>query len=345
MDLTGDDDIIDEPKKNQIDTISSKGRHKIVDRFKTQRVDAVPINAFYRNTSRVADQPKKKRVKVAENHKWSDSDDELQASEVESSSAKNVVKGASILRTSRVLLFTQYPQSLPEVLFIISFVRIYITLLVFSRFLSYAPSFLIYIYFFPFFIYILTVAIASKLLQKFQLPKEAETATLANAAKVVVTIPSVERGQFAKKLERLRGPPVSVVNDIDETSPPPSFDFVNESIIGKDVEQADEEFMSGCECREENGRNCGCEYRSCHCLQQSDRDENGHVHFPYAASQRNRGCLRQVYLDSRFHIYECNQKCNCKANCKNKLVQHGRQVPLEIFKTTNRGWGKFCTFD
>lgn len=197
---------------------------------------------------------------------------------------------------------------------------------------------------FPFFSpfsYILTATEASKLLQKFQLPRGHETPTLANAAKVVVPIPSFERRQFLRNLEQLRGPPVSVVNEIDQTSPSLSFTFVNESVIGDGVQKADEEFMSGCSCREENGRNCGCEYRSCHCLQQSDRDEKGAVHFPYAASQRNRGCLRQVYLNSRNHIYECNRMCNCRANCKNKLVQNGRQVPLEIFKTTNRGWGMF----
>lgn len=186
-------------------------------------------------------------------------------------------------------------------------------------------------------------AVASKLLQRFQLPKGQETGvTSAKAVQVRVPNHSVERQQFLKKLEHLRGPPVSVINFIDQTSPSISFTFVNESIVGRDVKQVDEEFMSGCECRPENGRNCGCEYRSCHCLQQSDKDENGNVHFPYAASRRNRGCLRREYLESRYHIYECNRKCNCRDNCKNKLVQHGRQVPLEIFKTTNRGWGTFC---
>ena len=192
--------------------------------------------------------------------------------------------------------------------------------------------------------HVLIAAVASKLLQKFQLPKGRETGpTSSKPSNVVVAIPSAERRQFLKKLEHLRGPPVSVVNLIDHTSPSLSFVFVNESILGRDVERVDEEFMSGCVCRPENGRNCGCEYRTCHCVIQSDRDENGQVHFPYAASQRNRGCLRNEYLHSRYHIYECNGKCNCRDNCKNKLVQHGRQIPLEIFKTINRGWGTFLS--
>lgn len=192
--------------------------------------------------------------------------------------------------------------------------------------------------------HVLTAVVASKLLQKFQLPRGHETATTTTSAKavnVIVAIPSVERKQFLRNLKQVRGPPIVVINEVDQTSPPLSFIFVNESILGKGVKQVDEEFMSGCVCRPENGRNCGCEYRSCHCLQHSNKDEKGDVHFPYAVSPRNMGCLRKVYLESRYHIYECNKNCNCRDNCKNKLVQHGRQVPLEIFKTTNRGWGTF----
>ena len=98
--------------------------------------------------------------------------------------------------------------------------------------------------------------------------------------------------------------------------------------------------MSGCNCRVENGRNCGCEYRTCSCLQHSATDGKGDHHFTYSAAILGRGCLRPFYLNSRHHIYECNKNCNCRDNCKNKVVQHGRQVPLEIFKTENRGWGK-----
>lgn len=148
------------------------------------------------------------------------------------------------------------------------------------------------------------------------------------------------RRHFLRNLALLTGPPVRLINEIDDSSPPVSFTFVNSSIIGEGVETVDEGFMSGCNCRDENGRNCGCEYRTCSCLQHSATDERGNHHFPYSASKLQRGCLRGFYLNSRHHIYECNPNCNCKGNCKNKVVQHGRQVPLEIFKTENRGWGR-----
>ncbi|KAG0428090.1 hypothetical protein HPB47_024888, partial [Ixodes persulcatus] len=39
-------------------------------------------------------------------------------------------------------------------------------------------------------------------------------------------------------------------------------------------------------------------------------------------------------------IWECNSRCKCSNDCPNRVVQKGRQVPLTIFRTTNkRGWG------
>lgn len=39
-------------------------------------------------------------------------------------------------------------------------------------------------------------------------------------------------------------------------------------------------------------------------------------------------------------IVECGANCNCCAEkCVNRVVQHGLQHELEVFKTSNRGWG------
>jgi len=135
----------------------------------------------------------------------------------------------------------------------------------------------------------------------------------------------------------LRG--VTVVNDIDNTSPSTTFRFLRESIVGRDVIKAPKDVMIGCECAKKHA-SLGCSYlNDCSCLQDS-AEKNNKKAFPYTHSSRNRGCLRPVYLESRNHIYECNDNCDCNAGCKNRLVQHGRQVGLEIFKTQNRGWGE-----
>ena len=148
------------------------------------------------------------------------------------------------------------------------------------------------------------------------------------------------RAQFKQLLRTLEGPEVTVINEIDHTSPPSNFIFINENVLGKDVAPASREWMSGCTCRKENGRHMGCEHLSCECVQHSDVNEKGRRYFPYSGAIKDRGCLRGVYLKLRNHIYECNDFCNCENNCKNRVVQHGRQVRLEIFKTKNRGWGK-----
>ena len=144
-----------------------------------------------------------------------------------------------------------------------------------------------------------------------------------------------------RNLSALDGPSVKLINDIDDSSLPVQFKFINDHVLGEGVVRSPDEFMAGCQCRPDNGRHIGCEHLSCQCVQLSDPDGvTGKRHFPYSAHETNYGCLRSVYLKTRRHIYECNDKCNCAKNCKNRVVQHGRQVPLEIFKTTNRGWGE-----
>ena len=101
-----------------------------------------------------------------------------------------------------------------------------------------------------------------------------------------------------------------------------------------------EDFMTGCKCRKENGRHMGCEYLSCECLDDLV-DSEGEKKFPYSQAKKNAGCLRDAFIGGRSHLYECNSRCNCGSNCKNRVVQHGRKVGLEIFKTIKTGWGMF----
>lgn len=127
---------------------------------------------------------------------------------------------------------------------------------------------------------------------------------------------------------------------MDDTSPPLDFQFVTKSVLREDVEVVEEDFMIGCKCRKDNGRQMGCEYLQCECLYDSVNSE-GKKAFPYSQAKFNTACLRDAFIKGRNHIYECNKLCNCGSNCKNRVVQHGRKVGLEIFKTTNRGWGTF----
>ncbi|KAI9800336.1 MAG: hypothetical protein M1825_004106 [Sarcosagium campestre] len=141
------------------------------------------------------------------------------------------------------------------------------------------------------------------------------------------------------RLSRITGPPITVFNAIDDESPPLDFTFISNSILRPGVNKYPDEFMGGCACRPDNGRNIGCEYRKCSCLDGMADDRRK---FPYTAVGEMVGTLRPAVLETRDAIFECNPNCACGPRCKNKLVQWGRQVPLEIFKTPDRGWGLRC---
>lgn len=62
--------------------------------------------------------------------------------------------------------------------------------------------------------------------------------------------------------------------------------------------------------------------------------------FAYHSQGAKAGLLRSSELDSQKPIYECHEGCRCSADCPNRIVERGRQVPLQIFRTENgRGWG------
>ncbi|ROV89804.1 hypothetical protein VSDG_08580 [Cytospora chrysosperma] len=63
--------------------------------------------------------------------------------------------------------------------------------------------------------------------------------------------------------------------------------------------------------------------------------------FAYHSQGAKAGLLRGSYVHSRAPIYECHEGCRCnKSLCPNRVVERGRKVPLQIFRTEDdRGWG------
>lgn len=70
-------------------------------------------------------------------------------------------------------------------------------------------------------------------------------------------------------------------------------------------------------------------------------DRRSKNRFAYHSKGAKAGLLRGSQLDSPAAIYECHEGCHCdKASCPNRIVERGRQVPLQIFRTEDgRGWG------
>ena len=64
--------------------------------------------------------------------------------------------------------------------------------------------------------------------------------------------------------------------------------------------------------------------------------------YVYHGTGKRKECLRGKVLESRHPIYECHASCACGVDCRNRVVERGRKIPLQIFRTDNgRGWGMF----
>lgn len=195
---------------------------------------------------------------------------------------------------------------------------------------------------------------------------------MIEAAKHCTVFNALCRIRLAYKiqLQSLPGPKIELSNVVDEETPSLAFRWIDDWAYGKGVEKPDNGTLLGCtKCRPDMGQNIGCEYtRKCDCLEFAAPDlarcnsEETEIfnrwksgegvdttglpkRFPYHSTGPNTGCLVNFYLESRNVIYECNSSCGCGRNCKNRNVQHGRKVELQIFKTASRGFGLKCLSD
>lgn len=133
--------------------------------------------------------------------------------------------------------------------------------------------------------------------------------------------------------------PVSIVNQIpgNRDTLDVDFKFIEQNILGEGVELAGQDFQTGCDCDDSEG----CLDKECECLDEIDTEGKlpGAKINAYHVKGDRKDCLRGEMLRSRFPIYECNERCGCGDDCANKVVSRGRKVPLQVFKTENRGWG------
>ncbi|KAI5207352.1 SET domain-containing protein [Aureobasidium subglaciale] len=183
------------------------------------------------------------------------------------------------------------------------------------------------------------------------------------------------RAVFLQQLAGIPGPPVTFVNLVNKETPSLSFTYIQDYVYGEGVSRTEADaVMMGCsKCRPDMGSNRGCEYtKKCECLEYATPDFRGQglsdeeqkaqyeaweagdldaeglsKRFPYRIDHDPRTNIKQYvldsfYLESRNVLYECNSRCRCGPNCKNRLVQKGRKIPLEVFRTSRRGFGLRC---
>ncbi|KAK8878787.1 Histone-lysine N-methyltransferase H3 lysine-9 specific dim-5 [Apiospora arundinis] len=139
--------------------------------------------------------------------------------------------------------------------------------------------------------------------------------------------------------------PVTITNIEDEMVLEPGFRFVQDSHLGRGVQRAQGEFRTGCSCEDSEE----CQYRGCACLdeledsEEDEPDEDGITYlrkrYAYHSHGVKAGHLRTEILNSREPIYECHEGCACGPDCPNRVVERGRKLPLQVFRTEDRGWG------
>ncbi|OMJ24696.1 Histone-lysine N-methyltransferase SUV39H2 [Smittium culicis] len=179
---------------------------------------------------------------------------------------------------------------------------------------------------------------------------------------------------FQDLLKNSKGPPISVVNIVDDAPPPLDFEFINESRYASDVPRPQQLQVNSCSCEteeiynillENNGDKQGSsstgtqvktnnsssifsgyssdQYKmilrtGCkHNLAKDGEITSNCIHNPETGGPYNSSGLLQ--LPEKHAIYECNWMCPCGPNCLNRLIQRGPTILFQVFRTAKKGWG------
>ncbi|XP_060050852.1 histone-lysine N-methyltransferase SETDB2 [Erinaceus europaeus] len=98
-------------------------------------------------------------------------------------------------------------------------------------------------------------------------------------------------------------------------------------------------FNDSCDCSE------GCvDITKCACLQMTLRNAED---CPLSNNEITTGYkYKRLQRHVPSGIYECSLLCKCNRQmCQNRVVQHGPQLRLQVFKTEKKGWGVRCLDD
>uniref|UniRef100_A0A8C8FJX5 Histone-lysine N-methyltransferase EHMT1-like n=1 Tax=Oncorhynchus tshawytscha TaxID=74940 RepID=A0A8C8FJX5_ONCTS len=126
---------------------------------------------------------------------------------------------------------------------------------------------------------------------------------------------------IARGYERV---PVPCVNSVDSEPCPDNYKYVPDNCVTSPMNiDKNITHLQYCVCKD------NCSSSSCMCGQLSLRcwyDKNGRL-------------LPEFYCEEPPLIFECNHACSCWRTCKNRVVQNGLRVRLQLFRTSRMGWG------
>ncbi|XP_069775679.1 histone-lysine N-methyltransferase EHMT2-like isoform X3 [Narcine bancroftii] len=118
--------------------------------------------------------------------------------------------------------------------------------------------------------------------------------------------------------------PIPCVNAVDEESAPEDYKYISENCetstmnIDRNITH-----LQHCTCLDDcSSSNCLCGQLSIRCWY----DKDGRL-------------LQEFNKIEPPLIFECNQACSCWRSCKNRVVQSGIKVRLQLYRTEKMGWG------
>lgn len=118
--------------------------------------------------------------------------------------------------------------------------------------------------------------------------------------------------------------PISCVNGVDSEPCPDNFKYIPESCVTSPLDiDKDITHLQHCSCTDD------CSSVSCMCGQLSLRcwyDSEGRLPLDF--------CQREPQV-----LFECNHACLCWRTCRNRVVQNGLRVRLQVYRTQKMGWG------
>ncbi|CAJ2638680.1 histone-lysine N-methyltransferase H3 lysine-9 specific SUVH1-like protein [Trifolium pratense] len=115
--------------------------------------------------------------------------------------------------------------------------------------------------------------------------------------------------------------PVSLVNEVDNVKSPAFFTYFHSLRHPKSFSLMQP--SHGCSCNAKKA--CTPGDLDCSCIRRNEGD------FPYISNS--------VLVSRKPLVHECGPTCQCFPNCKNRVSQTGLKLQMEVFKTSNKGWG------
>uniref|UniRef100_A0A8C9TQQ2 Euchromatic histone-lysine N-methyltransferase 1a n=1 Tax=Scleropages formosus TaxID=113540 RepID=A0A8C9TQQ2_SCLFO len=118
--------------------------------------------------------------------------------------------------------------------------------------------------------------------------------------------------------------PIPCVNGVDCEPCPDNYRYVPENCVTTPLHiDKNITHLQYCTCKDEcSSASCMCGQLSLHCWYDKE------------------GCLlREFCREEPPLIFECNHACSCWRTCKNRVLQNGLRVRLQLFRTRKMGWG------